>query len=605
MKYLNDNSNFALGRTMTTKLDRPGKLRHTSIAVLLCGMTIFPGLMQGQSGKLSKDLQHISASGNVDVIVQYRTMPTDAHYARVSNRGGALRQDLRTLKAGAFKVSVKSLPDLANDPDVSFISPDRPVAASSNYSNPDFYEDAVLAQAAWTQYDGSGIGVAIIDSGIASRSQRGGGFFSYGLSNGSDFGNRVVYNQSFVQGEKWIFSDPYGHGTHVAGILAGNGANSTGFGFTKTFVGMAGNANLINLRVLDENGSGTDSQVIAAIQTAIQLKDVFNIRILNLSLGRGVFENYTQDPLCQAVEAAWKAGIVVVVAAGNDGRNDSAGTEGYGTINAPGNDPYVITVGAMKPMGTPTRTDDLIASYSSKGPTLFDHIVKPDLVAPGNRIISVLSSQNAPLYSSANALEDDYYFAFGGERPSRLYYLLNGTSMATPVVSGAAALVLQQNPNMTPDQVKARLMKTAYKNFPRYSTATDPTTGISYTSQYDIFTVGAGYLDVQNAIQTTELAPATLGSAMSPQAEQDSAGGLYMGNNPSAVWGNSVLWGTSDVWGSQVLWGTTISSESVLWGTSYIQDQSVLWGSSSTTASSVLWGSASPEAVSIQILGEQ
>lgn len=590
---------------MSTRRNYSGKLSRASIALLFCGMMMFPGLVRGQAEKLSKDLQHLSEQGDVKVIVQYRTVPTDTHYSRILNRGGALRQDLRALKAGAFQVSAKSVAAMANDPDVTFITPDRPVAASSYSNNPDFYEDAVFAQSAWKQYDGSGIGIAVVDSGIASRTLSRDAFFGYGISNGADFGNRIVYNQSFVPGEKWIFSDPYGHGTHVAGILAGNGANSTGFGFTKTFFGMASNANLINLRVLDENGAATDSQVIAAIQTAIQLKNVFNIRILNISLGRGVFESYKQDPLCQAVEAAWQAGIVVVVAAGNDGRNNSAGTDGYGTINAPGNDPYVITVGAMKPMGTPSRTDDLIASYSSKGPTLFDHIVKPDLVAPGNQLISVLSSTNATLYSSANSLEEDYYSLFGGERPSHTYYLLNGTSMAAPVVSGAAALILQQNPGMTPDQVKARLMKTAYKTFPRYSTATDPTTGESYTSQYDIFTVGAGYLDVQSAISNTDLAPESMGSATSPQAAQDAAGGIYLGIGTSAIWGKSILWGTANVWGSQVLWGTNVSGASVLWGTNYIQGQSVLWGSSSNIASSVLWGTSSPEGVSIQILGEQ
>ena len=113
-----------------------------------------------------------------------------------------------------------------------------------------------------------------------------------------------------------------------------------------------------------------------------------------------------------------------------------------------------------------------------------------------------------------------------------------------------------------------------------------PTTGVSYTSQYDIFTVGAGYLDVQNAIQNTDLAPATLGSAKSPVATENAAGQIYVGTDPTAVWGNSVLWGTSQVWGSSVLWGTTVTGQSVLWGTNYIQGQSVLWGSSSTTASS-------------------
>ena len=562
-----------------------------------------PSLALAQSGKLSKELNANATSGSVNVIVQYRNRPTDANFARVLNRGGSLRGDLRGVKAGAFHIPASSLSALANDPDVSYISPDRPIAATgwkhpdhndsndSGYSNnPDFYEDAVLAQAAWSkQYDGTGVGIAVIDSGI---------------TNNGDLGRQVVYSENFVQGE-WSTNDAYGHGTHVAGILAGNGANSSNWYDYRTFVGVASQARLINLRALDETGTGTDSQVIAAIQRAIQLKDQYNIRIINLSLGRGVFESYKQDPLCQAVESAWSAGIIVVVAAGNDGRDNSAGTNGYGTINAPGNDPYVITVGAMKPMGTPTRTDDLIASYSSKGPTLFDQVVKPDIVAPGNQTISVLASTNATLYTTANTIPTFYYDYFGGFAPSRTYFRLSGTSMATPVVSAAAALVLQQNPGMTPDQVKARLMKTAYKNFPRYSTAVDPTTGQVYTSQYDIFTIGAGYLDIQNAMRNTDLAPAYIGSALSPTARMDASGEVYLVTGSSVIWGGSVLWGTANVWGSQVLWGTTTTGASVLWGTSQITGETVLWGTSVVPDSSVLWGTASPESTTIQLYGEQ
>src|SRR5439155_14905992 len=133
------------------------------------------------------------------------------------------------------------------------------------------------------------------------------------------------------------------------------------------------------------------------------LKSLYNIRVLNLSLGRPIFESYTVDPLCQAVEAAWKAGIVVVVAAGNYGRDDARKTKGYATIQSPGNDPYVITVGATNSKGTARPYDDSMASYSSKGPTAIDHIVKPDIVAPGNGVVSVLASTTSTLYTNSSA----------------------------------------------------------------------------------------------------------------------------------------------------------------------------------------------------------
>ena len=250
----------------------------------------------------------------------------------------------------------------------------------------------------------------------------------------------------------------------LPGIVAGEtepGPSCTG---CISFRGIAPNAKLIDLRVLDANGSATDSDVIAAIERAIEKKKRYNIRVINLSLGRPVFESFTEDPLCQAVEAAWNEGIVVVVAAGNLGRDNSFDNEGYGTITSPGNDPYAITVGAMKTALTPSIGDDLIASYSSKGPTAIDHVVKPDLVAPGNRIVSL----NGFGY---------FHSSYPGNTIPTAHYKLSGTSMAAPMVSGAVALLLQQEPDMTPDQVKARLMKTASKNFLTSSIATDPVTG--------------------------------------------------------------------------------------------------------------------------------
>ena len=265
----------------------------------------------------------------------------------------------------------------------------------------------------------------------------------------------MVYHQDFTgtpttnsSGAKY---DLYGHGTHVAGIIGGNGSLSGG-----QYEGVAPAVNFVDLRALDQNGAGTDSTVIAAIQEAIALQNTYNIRVINISLGRGIFVSYTQDPLCQAVEAAWKSGIVVVVAAGNYGRLSVNGSNGYGTVTAPGNDPFVLTVGATKSNGSTSASAETLASYSSKGPTTYDHIVKPDMVAPGNDIVS-LSAPGATLEA---VFPTELVTGTDGNND---YFTLSGTSMATPAVVGAAALLLQEQSTLTPDQVKARLMQTATK----------------------------------------------------------------------------------------------------------------------------------------------
>ncbi|MBM3795349.1 MAG: hypothetical protein FJW31_15085 [Acidobacteria bacterium] len=220
--------------------------------------------------------------------------------------------------------------------------------------------------------------------------------------------------------------------------------------------------------------------------------------------------------MAQAVEAAWKAGIVVVVAAGNEGRNNSFGNQGYGTIHSPGNHPSVITVGAMRTLGTVSRADDMVATFSSKGPTAVDHIVKPDLVAPGNLITTVAPHKKATLAKSLpdNFVDRSVYQIGVQASKSTDYFTLSGTSLATPVVSGAAALLLQREPGLTPDQVKARLMKTASK----IHRANAPAAG--FTAVHDLFTVGAGYLNIEAALNNRDL---PVGLAVSPRTMFDAA----------------------------------------------------------------------------------
>jgi len=536
-----------------------------------------------RTAKVSADLQQRAGGANrmVTVIVQHRQMPTSAHLKGMQDRGATIRSKFHTIRAVTMRVPVSMLTELANDPNVAYVTPDRTQKMTANPVTEEF-ATAVEADVAAAQYalDGTGIGVAVIDSGIADHPDL------YD-SNGN---SRVVYSQSFVAGDATT-PDQYGHGTHVAGLIGGTGIGSgNGHGYAAKYAGMAPNVNFINLRVLDQNGSGTDSQVIAAIEQAIALQSTYNIRVINMSLGRPVFESYTLDPVDQAVEAAWKAGIVVVVAAGNSGRSGVA--NGFATIGVPANDPAVITVGATMTEQTPTRVDDQIASYSSKGPTVLDHIVKPDLVAPGNRLVS--------LRVAGSTLDASYpQYEIAPSSGTAMYYELSGTSMATPVVSGAVALMLQQNPALTPDQVKARLMKTAWKGVGQYTSSHD-SRGNLYNNEYDLFTYGAGYLNIDSALASTDLAT---GVALSPTAVLNSNGTATITNTTldSVFSGSSVVWGaTSVVWGNSVVWGgNAITSNSVVWGAT-----SVVWGATSVSGYSVVWGATSSVASATTALSD-
>lgn len=562
--------------------------------------------------KLSSDLANADPASNVRVIVQWNSTPDEAKERKVLDRGGLVHSRLKAVKASVTTLSADAARDLANDSEVAYIAPDRPVHAKLDYT-----AAAINASAAWNAgWNGNGIGVAVMDSGMngSDANLSSSSLLGLGLS------SSVVYTEDLTGGDG---HDAYGHGQHVAGIIASNGNSSNCLTCTRSFLGIAPGVKLLNFRVLDKNGQGTDSNVIAAIDQAIALKSTYNVRVINLSLGRPVYESYKQDPLCQAVEAAWKAGIVVVVAAGNEGRDDLFGEQGYGTINAPGNDPYVITVGAMKTEETRTRTDDLIASYSSKGPTQVDHIVKPDLVAPGNQVVSLRSSGStlATQYP-ANGVKNSYYqsglLILQPTGTSSAFFTLSGTSMATPVVSGAAADLLQAKPNLTPDQVKLLLMESAYKTFPQSSTVTDSTG--TYTDYYDIFTVGAGYLDLAAALSKVNSVPAGA-TAISPTAVYDPATGIVtLSYDPSAIWsapvvaGEKSLWGAQSIfgasvlagnkclWGAQSIWGaSTLAGEKELWGAQSIWGANSVWAFESLWGAQSLWGASN----SVLIKGER
>jgi serine protease AprX len=415
---------------------------------------------------------------------------------------------------------------------------------------------------------GLGIGVAVIDSGVSSFHDdltRGGSTALYPYGD-----QRVLKFVDFVGGRTLPYDDN-GHGSHVAGTIAGNGYDSRG-----EKAGIAPNASLVVLKVLDANGSGTIGNIIAALDWVAQNARTYNIRVVNMSVGASVRESYWTDPLTLAVRAVTNKGIVVVAAAGNLGKNAKGRTQ-YGGILAPGNAPWSLTVGASSTEGTVSRTDDVMAGYSSHGPTFIDWNAKPDLVAPGTGTVS-LAVPGSTFYSTKSQ-----YLVNGSIGTASMPYLaLSGTSMAAPVVSGTVALMLQANPRLTPNLVKAILQYTA-QTYPGY----------------DLLTEGAGFLNTLGAVRLAKFyAGARAGDPVPVQKMWSRhiiwgthllAGGIMV---PSAnAWGNNIVWGTAKTLGSDgdnIVWGTAGDGDNIVWGTS--AGDNIVWGTG--YGNNIVWGTS-------------
>jgi len=396
----------------------------------------------GQKPTLSADLtNHPHGLHTHRVIVQ---APDSALGALRRGVAGLVRRDLAS-GAVALEVTDAQLDALQNTPGFAHISGDLPVTGAMAVTNQVTQASAVwqgtpglLGLLGTPGYTGSGVGVAILDSGIATH-------------NALD--TRVVAHVNLVTDEPGVTGDPFGHGTHIAGIVAGNRTAATGV--TLAFAGgSAPSARLFDVRVLGANGSGRTSDVIAGIDWVIDNRNAYlaqygvRIRVINLSLGHPVTEPSATDPLCQAVARAVSAGITVVVSAGNYGLT-STGAPVLGGITSPGNSPVALTVGAIDTKGTVGTSDDEVAPYSSKGPAQYELVVKPDVVAPGTRIVSLEAQQ-----SFISRAYPQYHIAGNAKNA---YMRLSGTSMSTAVVSGGVALLLSAQPTMTPGQVKVAI----------------------------------------------------------------------------------------------------------------------------------------------------
>ncbi|MEP6592313.1 MAG: S8 family serine peptidase, partial [Acidobacteriota bacterium] len=304
-----------------------------------------PGRGPGDHPKLDNKLNERDREvkgGTSRVIIQLK--PGWDTSGDVVKLGGKLGKRLGLMNGIAVELPNKVLRKLADHPGIARIMWDRPLDPKMNLVSVSVGARAIQRQLGLT---GAGVGVAVIDSGISSWHDD----LTYGGGSSvvrTSGGQRVAAFVDFVAGLQTPYDD-YGHGTHVSGIIAGNGYDSSGYR-----AGIAPDAHLVGLKVLDANGRGVISNVIAAIEWAVTNRAAYNIRVLNLSVGAGVVESYNTDPLTLAAKRAVDAGIVVVAAAGNLGRNKLGQTQ-YGGITAPGNAPWVLTVGASSTEGTASR----------------------------------------------------------------------------------------------------------------------------------------------------------------------------------------------------------------------------------------------------------
>ncbi len=548
------------------------------VGAALAGSPARGDLLSGKGDEFLSRSAGRNVPGGVPVIIRLEGALTASQQKALDALNVVIYRRLPVINSVAARVPARNMKRLAGLAFVKRLSSDATVNKCDEFTVQSSGADVAYAKYGLT---GEGVGVAVVDSGISQHEDltKPGLLGTVLLSS-----NRILKSVNFVASER-TNDDLCGHGTHVAGIIGGNGHASTGLLAKKSFYGSARKVNLVSVRVLSRVGQSDVSTVVAGIQWVINNRSTYKIKVLNLSLGHPAGESYTTDPLCQAVEQAWKAGIVVVCAAGNDGRasatqKSGASNEGwgtaYGSINSPANDPYVITVGATKSMDG-IRAHDRIATYSGRGPSRVDLVLKPDIVSPGNHIISTLSdgSYLDEEHSDTNLISGTVYLLggvlFGS---SNKYFHLSGTSMSAPVVVGGIAQILQKYPNLSPDTIKARIMMSADK-------WVDPS-GIT-----DPCTFGAGYLNIPAALNSTVVATQP---AMSPSLSEDANGNVYI-NMDRALWGTRAIWGTgvSDlraIWGTNAIWGASsnvLNASRAIWGTSIWSDRAI-WG---TTFSSV------------------
>ena len=497
--------------------------------------------------KMSGPVAALAAVGGptpTEIIVSYANRPELIEDERIEKLGGEIVRHYEILELLAIRIPADALVELAIDEKVEHVSLDAVVRTSSVASKGASHRPVYPSSN--SAYRASGVSVAVLDSGVAYHPDLAGAVIQLSFLNGAWPDPEIDDGQ--IDGDTDPLVDGYGHGTHIAGIIGGSGKYSSG-----DFSGPARGAEIISLQVLDENGYGQSSDVMAALEWLMKYGPYLDIRVANLSLGKPITESNTTDPLVRAVEAVWDRGIVVAVAAGNFGR------EGYFSTTSPGNSRKVITVGSLTDNNTGNDfSDDYTSTYSSKGPTAADHVIKPDLVAPGNRLIAA-----APQTSNlASLLPNNKVNCTAASQCAYNYFELSGTSMATGLVTAAAALMLEKDPSLNPATVKARLMRSARK------------------LNESPIVAGAGLLDIDAAMNENGV---VTGQALSPLMAFDAATGGTLIQDTAVLWGD-------ELWGAGYLWTDGgVTANGYLWTDGGISANGYLWTDGGVDANGYLW----------------
>lgn len=406
------------------------KIAVAAAVAALAPLVVASGAQAAQVATVAKK----SPNRQVTAIVQFKPAFSERKAkSLVASYGGKVTSRVPLIHGLAVRIPARQAPKLAKEGQVLGLTLNSRVhgTAVEDGALATKFPKTVKADKVWRRgYTGKGVGVAVIDTGVAGDA----------VDFADEAGNSRVVANAITSKTATTAGDGFGHGTHVAGIIAGNSLRrDPSDPFYGKYIGVAPDASLIAVKASDEAGNSTVLDVINGIQFVVDHKAEFNIRVLNLSVSADTPQSYKLDPLDAAVEYAWQKGIVVVAASGNRGAVSDA------VHYAPGNDPFVISVGGSDEEANAGR--GARAGWSSTGRTQ-DGFAKPDVMAPGAHIVSLLAPSSAFQALCPNC-------SIGGA-----YFKAGGTSMAAPVVAGAAALLLQARPHLTPDQVKTLLTQT-------------------------------------------------------------------------------------------------------------------------------------------------